>query len=252
MYNDYKAEKYNPGFTLIELLVVISIIALLLSILMPSLGKARSSAMRIKCAAQLRQIGVACQVYAAANNELLPPFYDWSVRRNPPRMTHFGTYVYNQSYYLIVSKPYGAALANSGYLPNCDILYCPSDKRFKGRKPGELFYDSSRPSYHPNEMSYTHLYVTDDYLGKTNYRKFYRYKLTAPGKSVVAVDTGHWGEPWDNDPVWGYNAHEKGINLLKIDGSVPFAKGNELIADMELVKSDLWHVRRMTALDNAD
>jgi prepilin-type N-terminal cleavage/methylation domain-containing protein/prepilin-type processing-associated H-X9-DG protein len=52
------------GFTLVELLVVIGIIAVLISLLMPAINRARDSANRIKCGAQLRQMAVAVQLYA--------------------------------------------------------------------------------------------------------------------------------------------------------------------------------------------
>jgi prepilin-type N-terminal cleavage/methylation domain-containing protein/prepilin-type processing-associated H-X9-DG protein len=63
------------GFTLVELLVVIGIIALLISILLPALSKARKQALNANCMANLRTIGQSLQLYAAENKGKYPAHY---------------------------------------------------------------------------------------------------------------------------------------------------------------------------------
>jgi prepilin-type N-terminal cleavage/methylation domain-containing protein/prepilin-type processing-associated H-X9-DG protein len=100
------------AFTLIELLVVIAIIGVLAALLMPALGRAKEAGRSAACIGNLRQIGVALQVYVDSNNNQLPFMRDTLVSTNePPSNTLFGVEV--------VLKD---------QLGNVNVLRCPSDR----------------------------------------------------------------------------------------------------------------------------
>ncbi len=113
--------KKTRGFTLVELLVVIGIIAVLISLLLPSLGKAREAAKRALCLSNLHQIGLGFQMYANAN------------KGQVPLGCHGAAYSYTWLAFERWDSPNVARLYNLGFLfatgvcPNPKVFYCPSD-----------------------------------------------------------------------------------------------------------------------------
>ncbi|MBN2210350.1 MAG: type II secretion system protein [Sedimentisphaerales bacterium] len=150
----YLGKFFFRGFTLIELLVVVSIIALLVSILLPALNRAREQAKRTKCATQLHEIGVGIASYAADNvdhipesmqmmyirsgvynaNQAISPYLTFWIYslddRNPP---HIVTGAYNM-----------APLYDTGIIDQPEIFYCPginanSSVLVNGSDPAQMF-----------------------------------------------------------------------------------------------------------------
>ena len=121
----------RKGFTLVELLVVIGIIAVLISILLPTLARARESANRVKCASNLRQIAMASIAYANENKGSLPPTRFDNGPVQSPGYDYLFTYSYTNTW------PVGAndigsnigRLLERKYLTNWSIIECPSSGR---------------------------------------------------------------------------------------------------------------------------
>ena len=71
------AKKPPHGFSLVEIMVVIAIIMILITLLLAAITTSQRQAETVKCASNLRQIGLALQMYSAANQGMLPAWSGW-------------------------------------------------------------------------------------------------------------------------------------------------------------------------------
>jgi prepilin-type N-terminal cleavage/methylation domain-containing protein/prepilin-type processing-associated H-X9-DG protein len=98
------------GFTLIELLVVIAIIAILAAVLLPALGRAKEKTKSIACVNQLRQMGLATEMYSAENNDRFPGDQHSLPSWLASLSSYNGTNVYHCPVEIATTRPYSYAV----------------------------------------------------------------------------------------------------------------------------------------------
>lgn len=116
------------AFTLIELLVVIAIIAILAALLFPVLSRTRESARKTRCISNLKQIGMAMQMYVQDYDERLVPWSYPDVQRGAWRIGVYGWQELIKPY--LASRTYTRTTDPSGttVFQYEDLFWCPSQK----------------------------------------------------------------------------------------------------------------------------
>ena len=200
----------NAAFTLIELLVVIAIIGILASILLPALGKAREKANAVSCLSNMRQWGLALNMYCDDNNDYMP--YEGCSSCYPIDQSYnLGAWYNSLSPYIGVSALKDLYALERIPVPGVKSVYvCPSLRR---------------PPYIPNTSKPWFAYAMNRVLTGGSGQVYKRSICDKPSQTVFLSESenndysftdGYYLSPYVRPAV--PPRHFGGMNFVFVDG----------------------------------
>ncbi len=222
------SEVSNRGFTLIELLVVIAVIAILASLLLPALSRAKEKSKRVKCQSNLRQIMLAWQSYADDFNGRTVNVYTGGVKP-----LDYEPYI--QTLLPWPNSPWAGFLGP--WLGARRVGWCPTWDERKGTKAGENRTDRN---FNMSVYGYNNQYLArageEPGSASSVPADFYTVSIVttamieAPSMTLCFIDSdNNQATPPMSAPWWGYVLlsgfwHHGGWNVSFCDGHVQWYK----------------------------
>jgi prepilin-type N-terminal cleavage/methylation domain-containing protein/prepilin-type processing-associated H-X9-DG protein len=238
--------KKRSGFTLIELLVVVAIIAVLVSMLLPSLQQAREYALQSSCGSNLRQTATAMTMYTGENNDIFP--YDFIVGGDQDLGGD-----YTRCYWQQLILPYLGGNPSAVVDPRYNLVEVVADLRTRGGAWADTTEEDLNNNNYYNRFSngdmsprigYNHLGLGcrgyDKEFGGANgggqYIKTTVGNINSPSDMVLCLDNAYsyatplcadsqtlitFEKEWHMAAFWPDQCrHRGGVNISFVDGHV--------------------------------